>query len=97
MGGGCIDQSFLDLSTKWRLVVSFAPGPLTSGEKAHCTHWIGGWVGSRSSLHFQIMSDKYFSYSVVLKSRSTSFCNIILTWIFFVVGGGGGQNGFRRH
>jgi hypothetical protein len=28
MGGGCIDQNFLDLSTSWRSVVSFTPRSL---------------------------------------------------------------------
>jgi hypothetical protein len=37
---------FLDLGTSWRWVVSFTPG-----ERAPGTHWIGGWVDPRSSLH----------------------------------------------
>jgi len=27
-----------------------APAALTARERAHGTHWIGGWVGPRSSL-----------------------------------------------
>jgi hypothetical protein len=26
------------------------PGRLTPGERAHGTHWIGGWVGPRAGL-----------------------------------------------
>jgi hypothetical protein len=43
-------DSFFDLGTRWRWVVSFTPRPLYHHGKAPDTHWIGGWVGPRSSL-----------------------------------------------
>jgi hypothetical protein len=39
-----------DLGTSWRWVLSFTPSPLYPREKAHGTHWIGGWVGPRFGL-----------------------------------------------
>jgi hypothetical protein len=41
-------HSFFDLGTRWR--VSFTPRPLCPKERSRCTHWIGGWVGSRAVL-----------------------------------------------
>jgi hypothetical protein len=38
-------HAFLDLSTRWRWVVSFTPRV-----KATATHWIGRWVSSRALL-----------------------------------------------
>jgi hypothetical protein len=29
---------------------ALCPGRFTPGEKAHDTHWIGGWVGPRAGL-----------------------------------------------
>jgi hypothetical protein len=37
--------TILELSTRWRWVTSFTPG-----ERAACTHWIGGWEGPRAEL-----------------------------------------------
>jgi hypothetical protein len=37
---------FLDLDTRWKWVVSFSP----HGERAPCTHWVGGWLGPRVGL-----------------------------------------------
>jgi hypothetical protein len=34
----------------WRRVVSFMPSSFTPKERAPGTHWIGGWVGPRTSL-----------------------------------------------
>jgi hypothetical protein len=45
-GGECIEPRFLDFSISWRLVVRFTPR-----ERACHTHWIGGWVDLRSSVH----------------------------------------------
>jgi hypothetical protein len=49
-GSGCVDPHFLDLGTSWRWVVSFTPRRFTRGERAHGTHWIGGWAGPRAGL-----------------------------------------------
>jgi hypothetical protein len=43
---GFIDPYFLDLGTIWRWVVSFTPQPLYL--RVPGTHWIWGWVGSRT-------------------------------------------------
>jgi hypothetical protein len=40
-------STILDLSTRWRWVVSFMPWPLYPREIAPGTYRIGGWVGSR--------------------------------------------------
>jgi hypothetical protein len=40
----CIDPHILDISTRWRWSASL-PGRFTLG-----THWIGGWVGTRTGL-----------------------------------------------
>jgi hypothetical protein len=50
MGSGCIDPYFLDLRTCWRWLVRFKARPLYSQERTPCTHWIGGWVDSRTDL-----------------------------------------------
>jgi hypothetical protein len=40
----------IDLGTSWRWVVRFTPQPLHSRKIATSTHWMGGWVGPRTSL-----------------------------------------------
>jgi hypothetical protein len=45
-----MDPHFIDLGTRWRLVVSFTPRPIYFGERAPGTHWIGGWVDTRAGL-----------------------------------------------
>jgi hypothetical protein len=47
MRDGCIEPNIFDLGTSWRFVVSCTPRRLTPKERAHGTHWIGGWVGLR--------------------------------------------------
>jgi hypothetical protein len=42
--------TILNLSSRWRLVVSFTSRPLYPGETATGTRWMGGWVGSRAGL-----------------------------------------------
>jgi hypothetical protein len=44
MRGGSIDPRILDIGTSWRSVVTSLPGI-----RALNTHWIGGWVGPRTS------------------------------------------------
>jgi hypothetical protein len=45
MGSGGIAAHSLNLSTRWRLVVSFMPWHFhLQGERVPGTHWIGGWV-----------------------------------------------------
>jgi hypothetical protein len=44
-------STILDLCSGWREVVSFTLRPLYPGESAPDTHWIGGWVGPRTSLN----------------------------------------------
>jgi hypothetical protein len=43
------NPTILDLGTRWRWSAS-RPGRFTSGESAHSTNWIGGWVGPRAGL-----------------------------------------------
>jgi hypothetical protein len=52
MGGkGGIARTHFNLGTRWGWVVSVTPQPrFTPGEKTPGTHWIGGWVGPRTSL-----------------------------------------------
>jgi hypothetical protein len=50
MGEWMYSSTFLDLGTSWTWVVSFTPRQLYPGERAPGTHWIGGWVGPRTSL-----------------------------------------------
>jgi hypothetical protein len=50
MGNECVDPNLLDLVTSWRRVVSFTPLPLYPREGAPGTHWIGGWVDTRTDL-----------------------------------------------
>jgi hypothetical protein len=47
---GDTDPRILNLGTRWRWVVSFTLRPLYLQEEASCTHWIGGWVGTRAGL-----------------------------------------------
>jgi hypothetical protein len=47
---GGITPCILDLSTRWRWVVSFMPQPLYPRERVPGTHCIGGWVGPKASL-----------------------------------------------
>jgi hypothetical protein len=49
-GSGCIDPYFLDLSTSWRLVVSFTTRQLYPSKRAPDSHWIEGWVDPRAGL-----------------------------------------------
>jgi hypothetical protein len=44
---GCIGPRFLHLGTEWS---ASRPGRFTPGERAPCTHWIGGWVDPRACL-----------------------------------------------
>jgi hypothetical protein len=43
---GGVELQLLDLGNKWRS----RPDRSTPGEKAHGTHWIGGWVDPRAGL-----------------------------------------------
>jgi hypothetical protein len=45
-----IAPRFLDPGTRRRWVLSFTSRPLYSWERAHGTHWIGGWVGYRAGM-----------------------------------------------
>jgi hypothetical protein len=49
-GSGCKAPRILDLGTRWRWVVSCTPRPLYLQGKSPGTHWIGGWVGTRTIL-----------------------------------------------
>jgi len=49
-GSGGITLRLLDLSTRWRWVVSFMPQPLYPWGKSPDTQWTGGWVGPRAGL-----------------------------------------------
>jgi hypothetical protein len=48
MGEWRYSSAVLDLSTRWRWVVSFMPQPLYPQVKS--PHWIEGWMGSRAAL-----------------------------------------------
>jgi hypothetical protein len=48
--GGDIAPRILDLSTRWRWVVSFMPQLLYPRERTPGTNWIGGWVGPKAGL-----------------------------------------------
>jgi hypothetical protein len=50
MGNGYLDPHFLDLGTSWKSAVSFTPRPLYPRGRNPSTHWIGGWVDTRTSL-----------------------------------------------
>jgi hypothetical protein len=47
MGEWRYSSTTLDLSTRWRWLVSFLPQPLSLGKRPH---WIGGWVVTRATL-----------------------------------------------
>jgi hypothetical protein len=49
-GSGCIDHVFLTSALIGGWVVSFTPWLLYPWGKSHRYHWIGGWVGHRTSL-----------------------------------------------
>jgi hypothetical protein len=49
-GSGCVELCILDLGTRWRWVVSITSRPLYPRGKSPGTYWVGGWVGSRTSL-----------------------------------------------
>jgi hypothetical protein len=51
MGEWSYSSTILDLSTRWRWVVSFTPRPLCPREVTTGTHWIGGWVGPKVRLN----------------------------------------------
>jgi hypothetical protein len=61
-GSGGIAPRILDLGTRWRWVVSFMLRPLYPGEIVPGTHWIGGWMVSRTGL------------DAVVKRKIPSFC-----------------------
>jgi hypothetical protein len=44
-------STILDLSIRWRSVISFTFRPLYPGQKASGIPWIGGWVGLRGSMN----------------------------------------------
>jgi hypothetical protein len=51
MGEWCYSSTILDLSTRWRWVVSSKPQHFSPGEiSPPSTHWRGGWVDSRAGL-----------------------------------------------
>jgi hypothetical protein len=47
-GSGDKTACIIDVDTRWRWVVSFAPWSLYPREKAPGTSWTGGWVGPRA-------------------------------------------------
>jgi hypothetical protein len=49
-GGGCIDPSLLTLAVDGGEWSASRPGRFTPGESASTTHWVGGCVGTRTSL-----------------------------------------------
>jgi hypothetical protein len=52
MGEWRYSSTFLDLGTRWRLVISSTPLPLyPPAERAPVKHWIGVWVGPRVGLN----------------------------------------------
>jgi hypothetical protein len=48
-GSGYIDPHSIDLGTSWEWS-ALRLGHLTPGERAPCTHWIGGCVSPRTGL-----------------------------------------------
>jgi hypothetical protein len=57
MGEWTYRSTILDLSTRCEWSASL-PSRLTSGERAHGTHWIGRWVGPRAVV--DIMENRKF-------------------------------------
>jgi hypothetical protein len=49
-GSGCIAPQFLTSALDGGEWSASRPGRFTPGERAHGTHWIGGWVGPRAGL-----------------------------------------------
>jgi hypothetical protein len=50
LGSGCIDPLFLTSALVGGEWSTSRPGRFTTGERAHGTHWIGGWVDLRAGL-----------------------------------------------
>jgi hypothetical protein len=50
LGSGSVDGQILNLSTRWRWVVSLWPICFTSGERTLGIYWIGVWVGPIAGL-----------------------------------------------
>jgi hypothetical protein len=50
MGEWRYNSTILDLSTRWRCVISYTPLPLYPLGKSPDTQCIGGWVGHRAGL-----------------------------------------------
>jgi hypothetical protein len=50
MGKWRYSSIFLDIGTRWRLVISFMPRPHYLRINRPGTHWIGDWVGPRVGL-----------------------------------------------
>jgi hypothetical protein len=49
-GNGGIAQPFFTSALDRGEWLTTRPGRFTFLERAHCTHWIGGWVGPRAGL-----------------------------------------------
>jgi hypothetical protein len=75
-GSGGIAPRILDLSTRWRWVVSFTPRPLYPRGREPGTHWIGGWVGPRAVLDAAVKR----KIPSATKFRQTATC-VERSWI----------------
>jgi len=66
-GSGSIAPRILNPGTRWRSVVSFIPLTAlpTPGERAPCSHLIGGWVGPRVVLDAVAKKTKPFTLSAI--------------------------------
>lgn len=68
---GYIDTCSHDLSNSWSCAISSHPCCFTPGERAPCTHWIGGWVDQKASpediekLKFLTLQDSNSTPSVI--------------------------------
>jgi hypothetical protein len=62
-GSGGTAPHILDLSTRWRWVVSFTPRPLTHKERAPGTDWIGSWVGPRAGVDTAVKLSLCFNWA----------------------------------
>jgi hypothetical protein len=68
----------LDLSTRWRSLVSFTPMPLYSRGCRPSTHWIGGWMGFRAGLD---VGNRTMAFQVVTRHYNDSISKTV-TFIF---------------
>jgi hypothetical protein len=76
MGGVAADiRMFLTLALVGGEQSSSRLGHLTLGERGLCTHWIGGWLGSRTCLTSALVT-----YAKVVDLISTIIYFFFLPW-----------------